>query len=207
MKPRTRIKICGITQPGDAAFAVAAGVDAIGLVFYPKSPRAVSIAQAQVIVSKVPGFVTVTGLFVDASAECVWQHLEAIPLGLLQFHGNESAEFCEQFKRPYIKAVRVQPGMDINAVIGQYKTACGILLDSYQPGVPGGTGTCFDWQAIPNDLGQPLIMAGGLTPENVRQAIQTLHPFAVDVSGGVEISKGVKDHQKILAFVREVASV
>ncbi|MGI0119913.1 phosphoribosylanthranilate isomerase [Zooshikella sp. RANM57] len=207
MKPRTRIKICGITQPDDAVFTVAAGVDAIGLVFYPKSPRAVSIVQAQAIVGKVPGFVTVTGLFVDASAEFVWQHLEVIPLGLLQFHGNEPAEFCEQFKRPYIKAIRVQPGMDINAVIGQYKTACGILLDSYQPGVPGGTGTCFDWQAIPNDLEQPLIMAGGLTPENVRQAIQTLHPFAVDVSGGVEISKGVKDHQKILAFVREVASV
>lgn len=207
MKPRTRIKICGITQPDDAAYAVAAGVDAIGLVFYPKSPRAVSAAQAQAIVSKVPGFVTVTGLFVDASAAYIWQHLEAIPLGLLQFHGNESVHFCEQFKRPYIKAIRVRPGMDIRAAIGQYKTACGILLDSYQPGVPGGTGICFDWQAIPDDLDQPLIIAGGLNPANVQQAIQSLQPFAVDVSGGVEKSKGVKDHQKILAFVREVASV
>ncbi|WP_163834487.1 phosphoribosylanthranilate isomerase [Spartinivicinus ruber] len=207
MNQRVRVKICGITQVADALAAANAGADAIGLVFYEQSPRAVTIQQALEITNHLLPFITVVGLFVNASAEYVQQVLTEVPLGLLQFHGDESESFCQQFNKPYIKALRVREEMDINRIIGQYKSAVGILLDSYRPGIPGGTGETFNWQCIPAHPSKPIILAGGLSADNVATAIRQVKPFAVDVSGGVEQQKGVKDPAKINAFIREVASV
>ncbi|WP_372874267.1 phosphoribosylanthranilate isomerase [Pseudomonas sp.] len=199
-----RSKICGITRLEDALAAVDAGADAIGLVFYAKSPRAVTVQQAQAIVAALPPFVTTVGLFVDCQRSELNAILDAVPLDLLQFHGDESPAACEGFHRPYIKALRVRPGDDIAARIGLYGSAAGVLLDTFVPGVPGGTGEAFDWSLVPQGLTVPIILAGGLTPENVRAAIEQVRPYAVDVSGGVEASKGVKDSDKIHAFVRAV---
>lgn len=199
-----RSKICGITRIEDALIAAAAGADAIGLVFYPKSPRAVSIQQARAIIAALPPFVTTVGLFVDASRCELGEILDAVPLGLLQFHGDESAADCEGFHRPYIKALRVKPGDDLTAQIESYASASGILLDTFVAGVPGGTGEAFDWSLVPQGLNTPIILAGGLTPENVRAAIEQVRPYAVDVSGGVEASKGLKDAEKVRAFLRAV---
>lgn len=207
MVARTRVKICGITRVEDAQIAVAAGADAIGLVFYPKSPRAVSIEQAQQIVACVPAFVTCVGLFVDASTSEVQNVLDRVPLDLLQFHGDESPEYCAAFQRPWIKALRVRPGLDLEAAAQRYSASRGLLLDAYKAGVPGGTGEVFDWQLIPEQLPLPVVLAGGLDAQNVAQAVRAVKPFAVDVSGGVELGKGIKDPDKILAFTREVASV
>jgi phosphoribosylanthranilate isomerase len=186
--------------------AVDAGADAIGLVFYAKSPRAVTVQQAQAILAALPPFVTTVGLFVDCQRSELNAILDAVPLDLLQFHGDESPAACEGFRRPYIKALRVKPGDDIAARIGLYGSAAGVLLDTFVPGVPGGTGEAFDWSLVPQGLTVPIILAGGLTPENVRAAIERVRPYAVDVSGGVEASKGVKDSDKIHAFVRAVRS-
>ncbi|WP_295474373.1 phosphoribosylanthranilate isomerase [uncultured Pseudomonas sp.] len=199
-----RSKICGITRIEDALAAVEAGADAIGFVFYAPSPRAVSVAQAKVIMAALPPFVTTVGLFVDASPCELHETLEALPLDLLQFHGNESPQACEGYHRPYIKALRVKPGDDLMAACRAYARARGILLDAYVPGVPGGTGERFDWSLIPADLPKPVILAGGLDPDNVAQAIARVRPYAVDVSGGVERSKGIKDHDKVRAFVDAV---
>ena len=199
-----RSKICGITRIEDALAAVAAGADAIGFVFYAKSPRAVSAGQARAIIAALPPFVTTVGLFVNASACELNETLDAVPLDLLQFHGDETAEHCEGFHRPYIKALRVKAGDDIAAACAAYKSASGILLDAYVDGVPGGTGQAFDWSLIPQDLSKPIILAGGLSAGNVRQAIDRVQPYAVDVSGGVEKSKGIKDHDKIRAFMQAV---
>lgn len=199
-----RSKICGITRIEDALIAAAAGADAIGLVFYPKSPRAVSIQQARAIIAALPPFVTTVGLFVDASRCELGEILDAVPLDLLQFHGDESAADCEGFHRPYIKALRVKPGDDLTAQIESYASASGILLDTFVAGVPGGTGEAFDWSLVPQGLNTPIILAGGLTPENVRAAIEQVRPYAVDVSGGVEASKGLKDAEKVRAFLRAV---
>lgn len=207
MNQRIRVKICGITRVEDALAAVNAGADAIGLVFYTKSPRAVSAPQAKAITDKLSPFVTTVGLFVNAPVEDIQQVLAEVSLSLLQFHGDESAEFCQQFNKPYIKALRVREGMDINRIIGQYKSAVGILLDSYRPGIPGGTGETFNWQYIPENPSKPIILAGGLNASNVADAVRQVRPFAVDVSGGVEQTKGIKDPTKINAFIREVASV
>jgi phosphoribosylanthranilate isomerase len=201
-----RCKICGITRLEDALAAVDAGADAIGLVFYAKSPRAVTVQQAQAIVAGLPPFVTTVGLFVDCQRSELNAILDAVPLDLLQFHGDESPAACEGFRRPYIKALRVKPGDDVAARIGMYGSAAGVLLDTFVPGVPGGTGEAFDWSLVPQGLTVPIILAGGLTPENVRAAIERVRPYAVDVSGGVEASKGVKDSGKIHAFVRAVRS-
>jgi phosphoribosylanthranilate isomerase len=201
-----RCKICGITRLEDALAAVDAGADAIGLVFYAKSPRAVTVQQAQAIVAGLPPFVTTVGLFVDCQRSELNAILDAVPLDLLQFHGDESPAACEGFRRPYIKALRVRPGDDVAARIGLYGSAAGVLLDTFVPGVPGGTGEAFDWSLVPQGLTVPIILAGGLTPENVRAAIEQVRPYAVDVSGGVEASKGVKDSDKIHAFVRAVRS-
>jgi phosphoribosylanthranilate isomerase len=201
-----RCKICGITRLEDALAAVDAGADAIGLVFYAKSPRAVTVQQAQAIVAGLPPFVTTVGLFVDCQRSELNAILDAVPLDLLQFHGDESPAACEGFRRPYIKALRVRPGDDVAARIGLYGSAAGVLLDTFVPGVPGGTGEAFDWSLVPQGLTVPIILAGGLTPENVRAAIERVRPYAVDVSGGVEASKGVKDSDKIHAFVRAVRS-
>ncbi|MBB2495022.1 phosphoribosylanthranilate isomerase [Aquipseudomonas ullengensis] len=199
-----RSKICGITRVEDALAAVAAGADAIGLVFYAKSPRAVSVAQAQQIIAALPPFVTTVGLFVDIARVELQQLLADVPLDLLQFHGDESLEQCEGYGRPYIKALRVKPGDDLLALMAEFPSASGILLDTYVEGVPGGTGLAFDWSLVPQDLPKPVILAGGLTPENVAAAIAAVKPYAVDVSGGVEVSKGIKDADKVRAFIREV---
>ena len=200
---RTRVKICGITRSQDAEFAAEMGVDAIGLVFFEASPRAVTIAQAKKIVAILPPFVSVVALFVDAAASTVNDCLAALPIDMLQFHGDESQEYCAQFSRPYLKAIRMRDGIDLVAQAETYNDACALLLDSYQPGVQGGTGQTFDWSMI-KKINKPIILAGGLTAENVGGAIKRVHPFAVDVSGGVEEDKGIKAHEKINAFMQEV---
>lgn len=200
---RTRVKICGITRCQDAEFAAEMGVDAIGLVFFEASPRAVTIAQAKKIVAVLPPFVSVVALFVDAAASTVNDCLAALPIDILQFHGNESQEYCAQFSRPYLKAIRMREGIDLAAKAEIYDDAFALLLDSYQPGVQGGTGQTFDWSMI-KKIDKPIILAGGLTAENVGEAIKRVQPFAVDVSGGVEEDKGIKAQKKINAFMQEV---
>lgn len=202
-----RIKICGITRIEDALAAAQAGADAIGLVFHAASPRAISPEQAAAIVRALPPFVSSVGLFVDATEARVNEVLRQVPLDMLQFHGDEPDEFCQRFARPYLKAVRVRPGDDINALAAAWPGASGILLDSYKPGVPGGTGETFDWSMVPARRSWPLILAGGLQADNVRQAIELTAPWAVDVSGGVEAARGIKDPAKINAFIQEVKRV
>jgi phosphoribosylanthranilate isomerase len=203
---RTRIKICGITRPEDGLAAVRLGVDAIGLVFFPGSSRAVTVPQAVEIVRPLPPLVTVVGLFVNASRKEIAEILKVTRIDLLQFHGDESPEDCTGHGRPYIKAVRMREGVDLQLEQERYSEACAILLDSYKKSEWGGTGTTFDWGVIPADVAPTIILAGGLTPENVAQAIRQVRPYAVDVSGGVELDKGIKDSAKIEAFVRGVES-
>lgn len=200
----TRVKVCGITRLEDALVAANAGADALGFVFYAPSPRAVEPAAVAQIIQQLPAFVTTTGLFVNATAGKIQATLEQTRLDLLQFHGDETPEFCESFGRPYIKALRMQPGVDIAALAQTYTGARGILLDTYVQGVPGGTGQAFDWQNIPETLAKPLILAGGLDVDNVRQAIEQVCPWAVDVSGGVEMERGIKCAEKIRAFMHQV---
>ena len=202
-----RVKICGITRVEDALQAVEAGADALGLVFYSPSPRNVSLEQAAEIARAVSPFVVLTGLFVDAHPQQVEQVLGQVPLNLLQFHGGETAPYCRQFHRPYIKAVRMKPELDPVEAMAAYPDARGILLDAYRPGVPGGTGDTFDWQRVPQNSGRQIILAGGLNPDNVAQAIRCAQPAAVDVSGGVESSPGNKDPEKVRAFIRATHSV
>ncbi len=201
-----RVKICGITRLEDALAAIEAGADALGFVFYAASPRVVSPAQAAAILAQLPPFVTSVGLFVDASEAELRDTLAQVPLDLLQFHGNESNADCARFGRPWIKALRVQPGQDLAAVMAEHPDARGILLDAWHPELPGGTGLQFDWNLVPADSRRPLILAGGLTPDNVAEAIRQTRPYAVDVSGGVEYAKGVKDAAKIHAFMAGVRS-
>lgn len=201
---RTRVKICGITRVEDAQLAVDAGADAIGLVFYPPSPRAVTIDQAQLICRAIPAFVSVVALTVDATDTQVRQLLSELPVSMLQFHGSEPAAFCEQFAKPYLKAVRMKPGVDLTHICDQYTSAASLLVDSYKAGVPGGTGEIFDWALIQQDLASRLVLAGGLNASNVQTAIQALRPYAVDVSGGVESSAGKKDSQKVREFIQRV---
>lgn len=202
--PIVRSKICGITRAADALVAAEAGADAIGLVFYSKSPRAVSIAQAREIIAALPPFVTTVGLFVNASRCEINETLDAVALDVLQFHGDEMPDDCEGFHRPWYKALRVRAGNDIRAEAARYAGASAVLLDTFVDGVPGGTGEMFDWSLVPADLPKPLILAGGLTPQNVQQAIERVRPFAVDVSGGVELRKGVKDAARVREFVGQV---
>ncbi len=212
---RTRVKICGITRVEDAVAVVEAGADAIGLVFYKPSPRSVTLEQAQLIAAAVPAFVSIVALFVDPDPKEVTDILNGVRIDLLQFHGDEDSDFCGQFKHPYIKAIRVRQASDVVASSMRFPNALGILLDSYKPGVPGGTGETFDWSMIPdwqagnqfNKNIKPIILAGGLTADNIASGIEQTAPFAVDVSGGVESSKGIKDHGKITAFMNEVYRV
>lgn len=204
---RTRVKICGITCIEDALAAVAAGADALGLVFYAPSPRAVTPDVARNIVGALPAFVTTVGLFVDATPDDVNDVLAQVELDCLQFHGDETAHFCELFTKPYIKAIRVREDTDINQQAQTYANAKGLLLDTYEENVPGGTGKSFNWTRVPPDCSKPIILAGGLTAGNVATAIAQVHPYAVDVSGGVEEAKGIKDHEKIRAFIKEVNRV
>ena len=202
---RTRVKICGITRRQDAEFAVEMGADALGLVFYPPSPRAVTIAQAKDIVKKLPPFVSLVALFVDADPEEVIACLKALPIDILQFHGDESPEYCEQFNHAYMKALRMRDGIDLKVEVKKYTSASAILLDSYRPGIPGGTGQTFDWSVI-TDIGMPLVLAGGLDSGNIVKAIEQVRPYAVDVSGGVEKARGIKDKMKISDFMQEVVN-
>jgi len=201
---RTRVKICGITNSQDAQTAVSSGADALGFVFYPPSPRAVTIEQAMAVVRDLPPFVTVVGLFVNEQREKIEQILSRVRIDLLQFHGDESPDECAGYGRPYIKAIRMRDGVDLHSERERYSTASGLLLDSYRKGTPGGTGDTFNWGAIPADLAGSIILAGGLSPDNVAGAIQQVRPYAVDVSGGVEKEKGIKDQDKISAFMRGV---
>jgi phosphoribosylanthranilate isomerase len=197
-----RIKICGITRPQDGRLAAELGCDAIGLVFYPKSPRNVSLAAAAAVIAALPPFVTVVALFVDPSREQVQTVLDACPIDVLQFHGEESPEFCRGFSRPYLKAVRMRPGFDLSVCARAYADARGLLVDAYVEGVAGGTGQRFDWNLLPGDLALPLILSGGLDVHNIADAVRQVHPAAVDVSSGVEQSKGIKDAALMAAFIK-----
>ncbi len=201
-----KVKICGITSVTDAENAVAAGADALGLVFYSSSPRAVSIDDASQIVSAVGPFTTLVGLFVNAGADEIASVLAATPLNLLQFHGDEDAEFCDAVGRPYIKAIRMKPGMDVRLEIARFPNARGILLDAWNPQQYGGTGKIFDWSEVPTDINRPIIVAGGLTPDNVASAVAATNPYAVDVSGGVELSPGRKAADLVRQFVSSAKS-
>lgn len=202
---RTRVKICGLTRTEDVQAACASGADAIGLVFYPPSPRAVTVEQARLILLDVSPFVTVTALFVNPTVAEVQAVLAQIPaISLLQFHGDESAAFCRQFGRAYIKAIPMRDDVDLAQQASVYDDALGLLVDTYKPGIPGGSGESFDWHRLPQSLSKPLILAGGLTPDNVAEAIKQVAPYAVDVSGGVEASKGIKDNGKMLDFMKAV---
>ena len=200
----TRVKICGITRVEDALTAAQSGADAIGLVFYPGSPRHVSVSRAAMIMHALPPFITSVGLFVNAEAQAINAILQDLPLALLQFHGEESASFCRQFKRPYLKAVRVKPSLDLLQYAADYPDAQGLLLDTYVDGIAGGTGQTFDWDLIPAGLPLPVVLSGGLNPDNVAAAIKHVKPWAVDVSSGLEAAKGIKDAAKIAAFMRGV---
>jgi len=204
MHMRTRVKICGITSVEDARTVVDSGADALGLVFYPNSPRYVTLEQAHDIAVAVAPFVTLTGLFVNAAADAVRAALDAIPLGLLQFHGTETNAQCNGFGLPFIKSIAMRAGIDVLSVMESYPDAAGLLLDSWQPGLHGGSGIAFDWDRVPGNPAMPVILAGGLTPDNVSAAIRQVRPYAVDVSSGVERAKGIKSADKIHAFMRGV---
>lgn len=201
---RTRVKVCGITRVADALVAAEAGADAIGLVFYPPSPRHVDIGQAVEIVRQLPPFVTTVGLFVNAEEGAIADVVRDVGVDLLQFHGDETPAFCARHGRPWLRALRMRPDIDLRQEAESFAAARGLLLDAYRPGVPGGTGDTFDWQRVPQDLAPRVIIAGGLDPANVGSAVRALRPYAVDVSGGVEAEKGIKDPAKIRAFIDEV---
>jgi len=203
----TRIKVCGITRVEDALVAARCGADALGLVFYKQSPRYVTTIQAKQLVDALPPFVTVVGLFVNSEVEFVREVMANVPLDMLQFHGDEPPEFCGQFALPYLKAIRVKAGVDLLQCASDYYSAKGLLLDAHVDGIPGGTGTAFDWTLIPSELPLPLILSGGLDLGNVYSAIKQVKPYAVDVSSGVEASKGIKDAAMIAAFINEVNRV
>ena len=203
----TRTKICGITRVQDAQAVAASGADALGLVFYDKSPRHVTLQQAMQLAAAIPPFVTLVGLFVNPSADEMREVLRQVPLDALQFHGEEEPEFCAQFGRPYLKVVRVRPEVDLVQCAARYSGAQGLLLDAFIEGTHGGTGASFDWALIPHDLPLPVILSGGLHAGNVAQAIRQVRPYAVDVSSGVETTKGIKDAAKIAAFIKEVKNI
>ncbi|MFI0473944.1 phosphoribosylanthranilate isomerase [Halomonas sp. HMF6819] len=200
---RTRIKFCGMTREADIDAAVGLGVDALGFVMWPGSKRAVSLESLETLSARVPAFVTRIGLFVDQPAEVIERCLPY--LDLLQFHGSEPAAFCEHFGRSWIKALRMRDDVDLHRAAREYSGARALLLDAYRPGVPGGTGETFDWSRIPADLEKPVILAGGLTPANACDAVARVAPFALDVSGGIEATPGVKDSAAMSDFVRQVA--
>ncbi|MFT4174580.1 MAG: phosphoribosylanthranilate isomerase [Rhodocyclaceae bacterium] len=200
---RTRIKICGLTREEDVGAATTAGADAIGLVFYAPSPRAVDIERARALCRVVPPFVSVVGLFVNEDPGRVREILAEVPLSLLQFHGDESVADCERYDRPYLKAARVRADLDLINYAAGFPSARGLLLDAFVDGYGGG-GQTFDWSLIPADLPLPVILSGGLAPHNVEHAVRHVRPWAVDVSSGVEAGKGIKDAALIRAFISGV---
>lgn len=199
---RVRVKICGLTRAEDVAACVASGADALGFVFTPRSRRCVAAEAAAVLVDAVPAFVCRVGLFMDQPADQVRDVLQRVPLSLLQFHGTETAAYCEQFGRPYIRAVGMASGSDWRATRAEHRRAAAFLFDSHEPGGAGGTGRVFDWDAIP-EIDAPVVLAGGLTCENVAAAVRRVRPWAVDVSSGVEDAPGIKNHLKIRQFIEE----
>ena len=201
---RTRVKICGFTRVDEAVYAAHLGVDAIGLVFYPPSPRHVEIEQAVQIVQALPAFTSVVALFVDEREDRIREVLAQVAIDCIQFHGDEPAKACRIYGKRYIKAVSMQDGIDIPALTLHYHDAAGLLLDAYHPGAKGGTGSRFDWDLIPKQCALPLILAGGLDATNAKQAVQTVRPYALDVSSGVEAKKGIKDSLKMAAFIKQV---
>ncbi|MCU0897040.1 MAG: phosphoribosylanthranilate isomerase [Burkholderiales bacterium] len=201
---RTRIKICGITSVADALRCAEAGADAVGLVFFPSSPRNVTLARAVEIARALPPFVSAVALFVNPQPEQVESVLAACPVDALQFHGEEPPELCARFGRPYLKALRVRPGVDLLESLRPYGAASGWLLDAFREGEYGGTGTAFDWSLIPAGLTRPVVLSGGLDPENVSDAVRRVRPWAVDVSSGVEAAKGIKDPARVAAFIAGV---
>lgn len=207
MPAKIRTKICGITRPEDAAAAARLGADAVGLVFYPQSKRAVTPAQAAQIVAALPPFVSAVALFVNESADNIRAVLRQVPIDTIQFHGDEDDAFCRQFARPYLKAVRVRHAEDIRTASSRFPNARAILFDAYHPQAYGGTGQSFDWTLLARYTGKPWILAGGLTPENAAAAVRISGAAAVDVSGGVESAAGIKDAAKIAAFLRSVEAV
>jgi phosphoribosylanthranilate isomerase len=202
-----RVKICGITRLQDLHAACDAGADALGFVFYEKSPRHLSIASAAALLRELPPFVQAVGLFVNAGPAFIESVLQAVPLDLLQFHGDETPADCARYGRPWVKAVRVNRDTDLLKCAADFDAARGLLLDAYVPGVPGGTGEGFDWSLIPPDLPKPVILSGGLTPDNVAGAVQRVRPWAVDVSSGVESAKGIKDAHLIAQFIAKAKAV
>lgn len=200
----TRIKICGITRSEDAVVAAAAGADAIGFVFYRDSPRYIEPRRANEIAAGIPPFVSTVGLFVDAAPAAIEACMRELRIDYLQFHGNESASFCSQFGVPFLKAIRVRPGQDLLQYAANFSSARALLLDAFVDGVPGGTGQGFDWTLIPRNLPLPIVLSGGLSPDNIREAVRSVNPWAVDVSSGVEVAKGIKDADKITRFIRGV---
>ena len=201
---RTRVKICGITRLEDALRAVEQGADAIGLVFYAPSPRNLSINHAAEIAKQIPAFVTVVGLFVNAEARFINEVISKVKLDLLQFHGDETPAECARYSLPFIKAIRVKSSTNLVQYAQDFAEARALLLDAYTEGVVGGTGHVFDWNLIPKQLTKPVILAGGLNADNVADAIAQVKPYAVDVSGGVELSKGIKDAAKLAVFMQQV---
>jgi phosphoribosylanthranilate isomerase len=200
----TRIKICGITRPEDARAAAELGADAIGLVFFAASPRCVDVERANAIIAALPPFVSVVALFVNADADAVNRLLNHVSVDLLQFHGDESGDYCRQFKRPYMKAIRVRPGADLLQYASEHRSAKALLLDAYSEQAYGGTGHTFDWKLIPANLPLPVVLSGGLTGHNVAEGIKAVRPWAVDVSSGVESVKGIKDYAKMVTFILAV---
>jgi phosphoribosylanthranilate isomerase len=198
----TAVKICGITRTEDGLVAAHAGAHAIGLVFHPASPRFVTVERAREIAERMPPFVTIVGLFVNSDPQTVEATMRQVPIQLLQFHGDETPQFCTGFGLPYMKAVRMAAGTDLLQYAARYATAKALLLDTFHEGLYGGSGRAFDWGAIPRELALPVVLAGGLTAQNVAEAIRTVRPWAVDVSSGVEREKGIKDPSLIAAFIR-----
>ncbi len=200
---RTWIKICGLTRPEDVRAAVSAGADAVGFVFYPPSPRNISPERAAQLAGLLPPFVTAVGLFVNADPAFVANVLSVAPLQLLQFHGDESEAQCSRYGLPWIRAARMRPGIDLLEFSLSHPGARGILLDAFVDGYGGG-GQTFDWSMIPAGFDRPIILSGGLDPDNVGEAVRRVRPWAVDVSSGVEVAKGIKDAEKIAAFIAGV---
>ncbi len=201
---RIRVKICGITRPGDGVGAASAGADAIGLVFYNNSTRSVSIETANRIIRELPPFVTKVGLFVDAAPQEIRSVLGNVDLDMLQFHGDELPEHCDLYGKPWLKAIRMVPGIDLQHQVQRYENCTGLLLDSSVPGQVGGTGHVFDWDMVSPVVLKPLVLAGGLHQANVHQAILRVKPYAVDVSSGVESAPGIKDMVKMTGFIKQV---
>ncbi|HHF7366577.1 TPA: phosphoribosylanthranilate isomerase [Legionella bozemanae] len=201
---RVRVKMCGMTRSEDIAYAIKLGVDAIGLIFYPKSARCVSIEQAQVLLKDLPAFINSVAVLVNPERDFVHRIIENLPIQLLQFHGDESAEFCQQFNKPFIKAIHCDSAEYVHQAAQDFVTAQALLLDSPSETARGGTGSVFDWKIIPKKIDKPFILAGGLNEYNVREAIKLCHPYAVDLCSGIEASPGIKDHGKMSRFMQKL---